>query len=105
MDAGDNALARREAMQMHHALEAGEREGVHGMTIQPRRDPQRLESGRNIGGGVRMDRAAPALVPGVQGGEQIDDLGTTHLTDDDAVRSHAQPSTFATRACMRTACG
>ena len=37
-----------------------------------------------------MDRAAPALVPGVERGQQVGDLGAAHLADDEPVRPHPQ---------------
>ena len=37
-----------------------------------------------------MDRPAATLVPGVERGQQVDDLGPPHLPHDEAVGTHAQ---------------
>ena len=39
---------------------------------------------------VGVQRAHPALVPGVEGGEQLADLRSTHLTHDEPVGAHPQ---------------
>ncbi len=71
-------------------VDAGTDEGMHRVTVEPCGQPERLEPRGDVRRGVRVDRAASALVPGVQGGEEIDDLGSAYLADDDAIRAHAQ---------------
>ena len=88
----------------------------------PRAEPggqrERLDPGRHVGGRVGVQRAAPALVPGVERGQQVDDLGAAHLADDEPVGPHPQrlphqvrtvtspaPSMLGGRASSPTTCG
>jgi hypothetical protein len=41
-------------------------------------------------GPVGVDGPAPTLVPGVERGEQVENLGSPNLTDYQAVRAHPQ---------------
>ena len=60
------------------------------LAAQARREGQRLDPGRDVGGGVGVDGAAAAFVAGVERGQQLDDLGAAHLADDEPVGPHPQ---------------
>ena len=64
--------------------------GVDREPRQPGQRGQRLEPGRDVGGGVGVDGAAAALVTGVHRGQQVGDLGAAHLADHEPVRPHPQ---------------
>lgn len=51
---------------------------------------KRLEAGGHVGGGVRVNRPATALVPSVEGGKQIYHFGAPNLAHHEAIRSHSQ---------------
>ena len=64
--------------------------GVHGAPRHPGERRQRLDAGRDLVGAVGVQRAHAALVPGVEGGEELTDLGTADLPDDEPVGPHPQ---------------
>ena len=55
--------------------------------------PQRLHPRRYVREGVRVQGSRAAIVPGVERGQQLADLGTATLANDETVRSH--PKRFA----------
>ena len=75
---------------MQHDLHPGRELAVGRGPVETRGQRERLDPGGDVGGGVGVQGAAAALVPGVEGGEQLDHLRAAHLADDDPVRSHPQ---------------
>ena len=64
--------------------------GVDGRAWHPRQRAERLDARGDLLGAVGVQRAHPALVPGVEGGEQLADLRSAHLPDDEPVGAHPQ---------------
>src|SRR5690625_2410115 len=75
---------------MHDDVDSGRQLAVYGFPRQAGGDTECLDPRGEVMSGVRVHRAAPALVSGVERREQIDDLGTTYLTDDETIGSHPQ---------------
>ena len=89
MDSGHApTLARTRHVQ--DDIESGSSQGMHGVARKAGHEAERLESCRKVGGRIGMNRAATALMAGVEGREQVDHLGTAYFADDDAIRPHAQ---------------
>ena len=74
--------------EMDDEVEARRQLAVHGLTRQSGGHPERLEAGRHVPGRVGVQRAAPAFVSGVERGQQVDDLSTSHLADHQTIGPH-----------------
>nr|BFE77184.1 hypothetical protein GCM10020092_104850 [Actinoplanes digitatis] len=57
---------------------------------QPAEHAQRLQPGRDVGRRVRVQGSGTAVVPRVEGTEQVDDLGAPALADDEPIGAHPQ---------------
>jgi hypothetical protein len=51
---------------------------------------QGLQTSGNVGSGIGVDRATPAIVAGMHRRQQVTDLGATDLADHQPVRTHAE---------------
>ena len=84
----------------------------------PPSNPSASNRAGTSAGGVGVQGARPAVVPGVERGQQVDHLGAPALADDQPVGAHPQrlpdqlaqpdppaPSTLAVRAWRPTTCG
>ena len=58
--------------------------------VEPRERAERLEPRGHVVEAVRVERARAAVVPGVEGGEQLAHLLAAALADDEPVRPHPQ---------------
>ena len=76
--------------EVEHDVDGGGELAVRGLPAEPGGQRQRLDARRHVGGGVGVQRAAAALVPGVEGRQQVDDLAAAHLADDEPVGPHPQ---------------
>ena len=84
------ASAVAAAVDMQQDLHRGRQLGVQCGAIEPADDAQRLEPGGYFGGAVRVHGARSTVVPSVERAEQVDDLGTPDLTDDDPIGPHPE---------------
>ncbi len=90
MHLGDPPLSRAVPHEMHDYRERGRQLAVQSHPIETGRCAQRLQSGGDMLGGIGVDGAAPAFVPGVQRGQQFGDFSAPHLSDHQPVGPHAQ---------------
>lgn len=65
MHLGDPPLSRAVPHEMHDHRERGRQLAVQGDPVKTGRGTQRLQSGGDMLGGVRVDRAAPSRMPGL----------------------------------------
>jgi hypothetical protein len=63
---------------------------VYGLTPQPGSHGERFNPRRNVLGRIRMNRAAPAIVAGIQRPEQLDHFTASYFSHHESVRPHAQ---------------
>ncbi len=64
--------------------------GVQRFPGYPAEQAERLQPGRYVGGGVRVQSGGAALVTGIERTQQVDHLGAPALPDDQPVRPHPQ---------------
>jgi hypothetical protein len=86
----DTSYASSTASQVYDDVEAGPQLAVDRFARQPGGHPERFEPGRHVRGGIGVHRPTPALVPRVEGGEQIDYLGSADLADHQPIGPHPQ---------------
>ena len=75
---------------MHECLDAGSELTVQGGTVQAAERGQSFQPRRHLCWAVGVHGSRPALVSGVQRGEEVDDFSAANLADNDPVRPHAQ---------------
>jgi hypothetical protein len=90
VDLGQAAAPRSISHQMDDNRQGRRQLAVQGRPAQARGRAERFEPGRHIRRRVGVHGPAAALVPGVQGSQQIQNLAAAHLADDQSVRTHPQ---------------
>src|SRR6478609_1497974 len=81
-DAAENAAPVRSAAEVDDGVEPGCDLGVECVAAETAGQCQCLEPGRYVLQRIGVHGAAPTLVPGVQGGQEVHHLSPSHLPDD-----------------------
>src|SRR5262249_55375025 len=87
-DLAQDAVPVEVTTEVEDGIDAGQELAVGGVTTQPGTEGERLDPRRYVARGVRMDGAAATLVTGVEGGQQLHDLGPTDLPHHQPVGTH-----------------